>query len=485
MKKKLITVFPFGLICASVLFFFNPNAQLVDLLPDLFGYILLIAGLTYLADLNESIGEARDRFKKMLYVEVAKFIVFLMVFGGLVSLQERSNFVLLATLSFCVIDLLILIPAVRALFGGMMQLATKFGSDVIFATKPKALPTEPRRFKDEVEKKAFEKKAARIRYKNDRLRCALEKLQTLTLIFVFVKPIMTLMPEFSALSSTEYNEGLIDFYDFITLFRGFGVIFMLPLSLVWLYRVLKFLQALKGDKAFWDACLNHYNTEILPRTDLFIRRAVYTAMSVMGLGMIFSIDFYLEYYNVIPDILCAVFVIAGVLLLRKYITKTKPVIIAASLYGMITLVSSALTVWFNIAYYFNAIYKNAEAATVFYSACAATVLENILFLVMLGTLVSAMEQMIVRYSGFSVTSAHDAQSSERVRRVHSELKKTLYVFFGGGVACALTGVLYDFLKPQVPYIWMIDFAVTVVYIYLFYRSTWEIREQVEYKYMLS
>jgi hypothetical protein len=52
-KKTVKTVFPFGLLIASTIFFMNPTVQLVDVLPDLFGYILLVAGLGYLADLNE------------------------------------------------------------------------------------------------------------------------------------------------------------------------------------------------------------------------------------------------------------------------------------------------------------------------------------------------------------------------------------------------------------------------------------------------
>ena len=181
MKKNLKTVFPFGLICASLLFFFNPNVQLVDILPDLFGYILLVTGLYCLADLNESIGEARARFMKMIPVGIAKLIVFLMVFGGLVSPQEQSTFVLVAVLSFGVIELLILVPAVRSLFTGLMQLATKFGSEAVFAVKAKKLPAEPAKgFKKPSQKLAFEKKIARISYRNNHLRCALEKLQTLT-----------------------------------------------------------------------------------------------------------------------------------------------------------------------------------------------------------------------------------------------------------------------------------------------------------------
>ena len=485
MKKNVKTVFPFGLLFASVFFFMNPTVQLLDLLPDLFGYILLVAGLTYLADLNETIGEARERFKKMFYVGAAKFVVFLMTFGGLVSPQEQSNFILLACLTFCVIELLILIPAVRALFGGLMQLATKYGSVAIFATKPKKMPQEPRKWKNDKHRRAFEARCKRVEYKNARLRCALEKLQTLTLAFVFIKPIVALLPEFTALSSTEYNDGLVDFYDFITLFRGFGVILLLPFSIVWAVRVCRFLRVLRRDTDFTEQCLNHYHADILPRTDLFVRRAVYAAMSVMGLGMIFSIDFYVEYYNVIPDVLCAIFVIAGILLIRRYITNWKPVLISAASYGVMTLVSSAITVYFNQVHYFNAIYWDDVAWLVFTAERIATVLENLLFVLMLWMIVRAMTQMITRYSGFSVTSVGDPLSNDRVCRVHEELKKTLYVFFAGGVVAAILGVAYEFLKPSVPYIWMIDFAVSAIYIYLFYRSTWEIREQVEYKYMLS
>ncbi|MBQ7321065.1 MAG: hypothetical protein IJW99_03115 [Clostridia bacterium] len=486
MKKNVKTVLPFGLLIASLFFFFNPNIQLVDLLPDLFGYVLLVTGLRFLADMNESINEARVRFQKMFYVEIAKFIALLLAFGGLVSPQEQSTYILLATLCFCVIELLILIPATRALFAGGMQLAIKFGSEAIFKTYQRPLPKEPSRGgRNAKQRRAFEKRVGRIRYRNGLRRCALEKLQTLTLIFVAIKPLMALIPEFSALSGTEYNEGLVDFYDFITLFRGFGVLLLLPFSVYWVVRVIRFLRSLRRDTAFVDACQTYYRTDILPKTELFIQRAVKAGLSLLGLGMVFSVDFYVDYYNIMPDILCAALVICGVLVLRRYLTAWRPVVFCAAAYGVMTLVSSGLTVWFNTAYYFNAIYKDAEAAAVYYSAGAATVLENLLFLAMLWFLTRLMWEMIVRYSGFSVTSAADPSSSERVRRVHLHLQKTMHIFLGGALVCAMTGVMYEFLKPTVPYMWMIDFAVSIVYVYLFYRSTWEISEQVEYKFMLS
>lgn len=486
MKAHTRKVFPWGLMIASLLFFWNPNIQVVDVLPDLIGYILLITGLYCLGDLNESIGEARIRLMKMLIVEVAKGATFVAIFGGLVTPQEESTFTLLATLVFGVIELLILVPAVRMLFAGMLQLATKHGSEAVFATRPKKLPREPRRgLRTPAQKKAFDKRVARVTYRNRTLPCALEKLQRLTMVFLFAKPLMALLPEFSALSGTEYNEALVNYYGFITLFRAVAVIALLPLALYWLVRTIRFALALRRDTAFTAACEQQYVHEILPNTAMFTQRNVKLALSVLGIGIILSIDFYLEYYNVIPDVLSAAFLIAGAWLLRKYVTNTKPVIFAAAFYAVLTLVSDALNAHFNIVYYFNAIYKDDAAAMSFYATCAVTVLENIMFLVTLLLLVFAMKQMIVKYCGFSVTSPDDPRSSERVRRVHRSLFDTLYVFLGGAVACATTAVLYDFLKPHVPFWWMIDFAVSIVFICLFYRSSWRIREQVEYKYMLS
>lgn len=486
MKKHNRKVFPWGLLAASLFFFWNPNIQVVDILPDMFGYILLIAGLYCLGDLNESIGEARMRLMKMLIVEAAKGVTFIAIFSDLVSPQEKSMFTLLATLVFGVIELLILVPACRMLFAGLMQLATKHGSEVIFATRPKKLPREPKGgFKTPAQKKAFDKKVAKITYRNRCLPCALEKWQRLTMAFLFIKPLMALLPEFSALSSTEYNEGLVDFYNFITLFRGTAILFMLPFALVWLVRSFRFLKALRRDTAFCTACEEHYRTEVAPKTDLFTQRNVKLALSVLGIGIFLSPDFYLEYYNVIPDLLCAAFLIAGAVLLRKYVTNVKPVIFAASAYAVVTVITDLMTAHFNTVYYFNAIYKDDAAALSFYGTCAVTVLENLLFVLTLFLLVLSMKQMVTRYCGFSVTSPDDPRSSERVRRVHSSLFKTLYVFLVGGIVCATTGVLYDFLKPQVNYLWMIDFAVSVLFVYLFYRSSWQIREQIEYKYMLS
>lgn len=486
MKKNVKTVFPIGLMSVSLIFFCNPNLHIVDLLPDLFGYILLISGLRYLGDLNEEIGEARERLRKMLIVEVAKGLTFLALFGGLVTPQEKATFTLLAALVFCVIELLILIPAVRSLFTGLLQLATKHGSEAIFEVRPKKMPREPRRgFRNEKQEKRFARRIAGVKYRNRHLRCALEKLRTVTLAFVIAKPVMALLPEFSALSETEYNDALVQYYDFITLFRGVAVLVLLPFTIVWGCRVWRFLRALKRDVAFGDACLTQYRTEILPKTDLFIRRDVKLALSVIGIGMILSVDFYLDYYNVLPDILCAVFILAGLWMLRKYVPRAREAMAVTVAYALVSAAASAMTVWFNSEYYFNAIYKDDTAALVFYGTCGVTVLENLLFLLMLGMLIRALGQMIERYTGFSVTNSDDPYSKDRLHRVHAELKKTLYIFFCSGVACAATGVLYDFLKPEVLYLWMIDFVISVVFVCFFYRASWQIREQIEYKYMLS
>ena len=45
---------------AGCLFLFNPTVNLIDVLPDVIGYLLILKGLYKLADLNGKIKAARQ-----------------------------------------------------------------------------------------------------------------------------------------------------------------------------------------------------------------------------------------------------------------------------------------------------------------------------------------------------------------------------------------------------------------------------------------
>ena len=53
-KNKTIRL-GFSYIALSAIFFFNANVNVIDVLPDVMGYVILLAAMTKLADLSDDI----------------------------------------------------------------------------------------------------------------------------------------------------------------------------------------------------------------------------------------------------------------------------------------------------------------------------------------------------------------------------------------------------------------------------------------------
>ena len=88
-----------GWIALAFLFFWNPNVSVFDFLPDFIGYLLLSIGLSKIADLNESIEDASSLFRKMILVDLGKWLAILWIFG-LGTPAEQSSSLLLFTFVF-------------------------------------------------------------------------------------------------------------------------------------------------------------------------------------------------------------------------------------------------------------------------------------------------------------------------------------------------------------------------------------------------
>ena len=76
-KQSKIQFLPIGL---SLIFLFNPNIAVIDVLPDFIGYILISLALIKLSDINETIAEAASLFNKMILIDAAKIFAIVWIF---------------------------------------------------------------------------------------------------------------------------------------------------------------------------------------------------------------------------------------------------------------------------------------------------------------------------------------------------------------------------------------------------------------------
>ena len=101
-KKKKDVSFGFLAIAWASVFFFNSNINIIDILPDIIGYIIISLALVSLSFLNEEISKAGRFFRYMIIVEACKFISLLWVFG-LGRPDEQNTGTLLLTFVFAII----------------------------------------------------------------------------------------------------------------------------------------------------------------------------------------------------------------------------------------------------------------------------------------------------------------------------------------------------------------------------------------------
>ena len=121
-------------IIASSFFLFNPDIAIIDIIPDVFGYLLLIAGISQLSEINEKIADALGCFKKAAICNAVKFGLIVVLFG-MVTPREFPVSMLLFTFVMNLLDIIFLIPGYINLFGGLIYLGERLDGSFVLTRK--------------------------------------------------------------------------------------------------------------------------------------------------------------------------------------------------------------------------------------------------------------------------------------------------------------------------------------------------------------
>lgn len=421
-----------GCIIASSFFLFNPDLAVIDLVPDFIGYMLINYGLTALADLNDHFDEAKKRFKLMIFVSIAKLLSVFMLFG-LNDAYMRPYSMLLYPCVFGVIELVLLLPAFKHFFDGLTYLSSRNDGSAAFLYR---FPSSCRRRKDK----------RRVPLKN-----ITERTYSLTAFFLFAKSFLSVLPEFSVLTSTMYDESkhTMDLYDYIGLLRMMAIVLMIIIGVVWLVGFVRYLVLIIKDSEFMDRLRDSYRTKVLVREGLFVRRKLHFSLFWMKVAAIFAIDFYINYYNVIPDVLFAVAGIAAVCLLRKYITRSRYIsaVAALSVYGCVSVVASYVNAYYNVVYEtFETMFRDPDAYDTYTLMRVSTAVESLLFVVAFVFVARALSDIIKGHCGYITHNTDSGFFNEQQCVLRKELQGSLKRTGVFAVLSAVTAVAYDCFK---------------------------------------
>ena len=467
-----------GYIIAALFFLFNPDINIIDVLPDVFGYMLLCAGLSKLAFISPSFEEAAVKFKKMIFVSLGRLVAFLVLFG-VFNESERTYGFLLFTFSFMVVDLIFLLPATKSMFEGFIQLTRKYKSGVAYKISD-----------EESNGKTY-----------------IEKIYRFTMIFFIAKAILRTLPEFTALTLTEYTENsfIMYMYDYVNVYRVLGALIVLILGIVWLVRSCKFFIKLGKENEFVQNMHEEFSNQVKTREGVFISKAIKTALLLFGIGAILSIDFHVSIaldtvmipnlilheitINLIPDVTSALFFLSAAIVLRYYVKSSKKLVMVSSVYAGLSLIASALKVYFAVAYgSYSAVNYVSNAFALFYTICFSTIFENIAFVVMILIFYMLMKELIYGYTGY-IPSVSDHTTDQLLNSTHKELTNKVLVAVIFAVISAISASIFDFMLVErhafAQSFWVIDFVVQAAFACVVLKAMFDIREETESRYMLS
>ena len=100
------------LISAGMIFLSNPCINIIDVLPDVIGILLILAGIRKYADLLPGLYDAKRNFEKAAWVSLAGF--FAMFFA-----PSADDFTKLSlAMAVWLLECIFLIPAMKNLFCG-------------------------------------------------------------------------------------------------------------------------------------------------------------------------------------------------------------------------------------------------------------------------------------------------------------------------------------------------------------------------------
>lgn len=461
-ERKVKKTLGLSLVSLSFFFYFIPDFMaVIDLTPDFIAYILLVAGLTALSDMNESVAAARKVFSRMILFGVLKIVAFVVAFT-LSDGFEQPTTLLLFGFILALAECLFLIPAYRDLFDGILYLGMRENGAAVFE------------------------------YKGKSKKNITEKIKRSTVRFIIIKNLCVLLPEMLSLS---VNDGF-DAYNYsfageINVFRAIGFLTALVFGIVWLVKIETYFSKIKKDLPFMDTLREKYRAEILPREELFLSRRLKLGLILLGIGTIFAIDIYVggnDGFSILPDALFAAFYIAGILVLsRKKQKLTIAATAVAAVYGVFTTIMWKLGYDFSYKYTPRQVSLNEDVNNVWKWLVAGSVVEALLFVATFSLTAYLLVKTINENTGF-VSTRESAAPDLRAEDIHKGLRIRIYVSAALAAVAAVFTPFRIIMFTSATYIadisWIIESVATAVFAAAAISAFYNINLEIQEKYLI-
>ena len=269
-----------GLFAVGFFFLLNADVNIVDFLPDIFGWGIICFALYGLHDLSYKLEQA---IKYSAYLALASLARGLMLVSGDVYFSPSNT--LLLTFVFSLINLILSFLFTSAFFEGLSHVATRGDS--------KRVPAE----------------------------CS--GAMSFTYLFFAAKSVLVVLPELVALSQTDElmdTSSAVGYYNLLELKPYFVIIqfaLVTLLGLAWFIIIRQLFKVMSEDKELLRYIEDRYITSILSDTRLQLRRSLRSGLLLCSLGCAAYITIAMDRMNILPEFLPAALLLWGGHILAK------------------------------------------------------------------------------------------------------------------------------------------------------------------------
>lgn len=446
----------FGLLLAGLILLVNPVIHVVDIIPDAIGFFLIVAGLTKMSYFIGKIAQARDLFFKLAFVEVVKFFSVLFI-----PYTSGSAKVLLAFV-FGVAELILIIPAVNALFEGLSFAGLWYSGTAMYQKK------SAKRF---VLKKSSEN--GKNRYRIAREKCEIEMLTHLKrtiLGFYIFRIIATLLPELTELEMYDYlgevkaiQRSLVSYKPFLYVVLSTAVVIV---GIISIRRMASFFGGIRRDKKFISAMWEKYENDVLPKDTFFTAISMRRSLLLFMFAAVASLIIPIDGVNLLVGAISSILLIVAAFILKKYAKLAMWVIPLAGLRSVLSIVNLVLQIRYFSEYSVEAVEWIETAYNQYYTMCGVATVEYIVGLASVLLFLTALMKAIKGHLENFGIQTDNAQYSKRNRDLET------YNTVGGKLLlCSILAILHyafacvlHYMLPQMSVISVISTVVTLIYI---------------------
>lgn len=441
----------FGWILASAFFLWNPVIAMVDLPPDLIGYLLLYAGISRFADLGGELGEGQARWRKVLWLSFGKAAAEYLLYFVMDRQAEEMNryelpvWILIFSFAVIVLEWYYLIPAYRSLFTGLSDLTLKYG----------ALPEQEEKF---------------------------TRLSRLSVRFVILRGLLSVIPELTVLTSFETDAGnpvfSFDWYAYIDLFRGIATALALIPAVIWLVSWITAFRRAQDDREWRDRMAEAYETGYAQHPERPIGNRVKGGAVLFRIGSLFFISLGFGGYEHVPAFLSVLFFAVGAWLLGEWFRFGKFGWAAAGTLFAVGM-GDRIALWIYLAKflpedadYYEAAFRGMMIVIVF------SVVKTVLACAVLVLLLLALYRLICDHTSVNYGEQDGELSQKATERRHREflLKLILTSIFAGiSTVAKICGILLFLLSD---WFWWIPTVLSVVTVCLFSSYLNDVSEEL-------